>query len=294
MQKFWVGWSVMLGLVCGGGSLNAQSLVNPDFEILENTVGTVGNAGTPLVFNDWSGDNSVIVTGTHQGITPYSGNRMLQFINTSPTPSITASVSSEVHQHYDLAAFADEIAQTNVAVRARFFVNRVVGDAETDDLFFMSLRAMAGEPVNFPSEINHNLMRHTNGIYSDADPLTWEEVVSDLVWLPPGTDYLNVTITALENIRNDNSNPELDGHYADAVGLELLSGGEIEDARLVYTFTWAAAVGKTYQVQSGPTPAGPWLDFGDPVVGDGTSKEVCDTRAGPQQYYRGIEVSSAE
>ena len=39
--------------------------------------------------------------------------------------------------------------------------------------------------------------------------------------LPTNADYLAVRVTASENIFNDNSFPEFDGHYADNVSLQV-------------------------------------------------------------------------
>lgn len=58
-------------------------------------------------------------------------------------------------------------------------------------------------------------------LFSDGDPLTWENISVDLI-LPIETDFIAIDVLAGENIFNDASGEEFDGHYADAVSLTII------------------------------------------------------------------------
>ncbi|MDP6547322.1 MAG: PEP-CTERM sorting domain-containing protein, partial [Phycisphaerae bacterium] len=62
--------------------------------------------------------------------------------------------------------------------------------------------------------------RVDNFIVSDGGLATWERASVELL-LPTGTDYIGIDIYADENIHNDTSGIEFDGHYADAVTVSV-------------------------------------------------------------------------
>jgi hypothetical protein len=108
------------------------------------------------------------------------------------------------------------------------------------------------------------------------------------MWLPAGTDYLNVSVQAGENIHNDDANPECEGHYGHGVVLELISrdSSSIESS-IARCIVFISRIGINYQVESALDIVGPWTDFGDPIPGTGASIEVFDTRTDFSEYdYR--------
>ncbi len=186
-------------------------LTNGGFETAEATSG-----GLPGSVADWRGDVSTIVRAD-RGIAPHSGDQMLRFDATGWSGGASAGTSSELMQLIDVSDL-----DSGATLRASMQVNRVAGDAQTDDGFSVEIRAFAGSPASFSSDFTNNELAISTGGYllSDADPSTWELVHTNPLPLPEGTDYVSVRIVAAENIFNDSSGVELDGHYADAVVLE--------------------------------------------------------------------------
>ena len=188
-------------------------LINGGFETAETTGGTL-----PTTFGDWAGDISEIVS-TQNGITPFEGSQMLHFVNTQLDGS-GEGYSSDVWQLCDMSLFNTEIASGQATVSASALFNRVIGDSQTDTLFGLSLRAYAGNPSEFPSNSDNYLASVTTTILSDGNLTTWESAGVDLL-LPTSTDYLGILIFAQENVLNDLTHPELDGHYADNVVMHV-------------------------------------------------------------------------
>ena len=72
----------------------------------------------------------------------------------------------------------------------------------------------------FDEKLNHVDIAGA-GVDTDGDPSTWE-IASASLLLPIGTDSLAVRLTTSENVFNDGSYPEFDGHYADVVSAEMV------------------------------------------------------------------------
>jgi hypothetical protein len=193
---------------------NDWGIINLDFETLETTGG-----GVPTVAGDWNGDHSEIVTGTTLGITPHSGQRMLQFHGTTPTGGSSASNSSEVWQLMDVSHLATEIAAGQVSVDLQYFANRVAGDSQTDTLFQAVVQAHTGSLADFPFNIGSFLDVEFTNFFSDSDVNTWEQV-STTMTLPVGTEYLALKVAANEDVMVD-AQLEYDGHFADGVCVQL-------------------------------------------------------------------------
>ncbi len=200
----------------GSGPPIPGQLMNPGFETPAYTTG-----GWPTGFGYWRGDYSEIVTADN-GIAPSEGDRMLKFIATSGPNAPASTGASQVVQLVDLRGLSAQIAEgyTHARFRARF--NRVTGDAQTDTRFTTDLFAYAGEPNSFPTQFNQSthLGRGRGAVISDGDPNTWQSATAELT-LPVGTDFIAVVAAAEENIYNDTTEPEFDGHYCDAVTLEV-------------------------------------------------------------------------
>jgi hypothetical protein len=191
-------------------------VINGGFETVYDTTGP-----RPTGYGYWQGNFSEIVPAS-QGITPIEGSHMLNFIYTIESgPALTKD--SEVWQIIDVSSSGPQISAAQAMASASFHFNRVDGDAETDTEFTIGLYAYAGDPCSFPSQYETSeLAARLTSVFSDGDPNTWELATVDLI-LPPNTDFLVVESAARENVFNDASDPELDGHYADAVSVTICS-----------------------------------------------------------------------
>jgi hypothetical protein len=200
----------------GAGGAKANLITNNGFEITETT-----GDGLPDMFGDWDGDDSAIVT-SENGITSFEGLQMLHFIATTssgPHPSFNAS---EVFQLIDMNPFSTAISTGLAIASASAHFNRVTGDSQTDTRFAVALYAFAGSPSTFPSDfpVSNFLTSASRSVFTDGDTATWEIASVDLL-LPTNTDYLALRLTASEDIFNDGTAPEFDGHYADKVSLNV-------------------------------------------------------------------------
>jgi len=143
---------------------------------------------------------------------------MLRLLNAGGQVA-TSKHASEVTQLLDVSSFHDDIEQGKLLVLANAYFNRVSGDAETDNAFGIRIRACSGSPTTFRSN-RVEIIRVDSFINSDGDPATWERASVELL-LPAGTDYIGIDIYADENVLNDTSGVEFDGHYADAVTISI-------------------------------------------------------------------------
>ena len=144
-------------------------------------------------------------------------------------------------------------------VDAGAWFNRVAGDAQTDSDFLVILRAFSGTPG---AETLLADSADAFRLVSDADPATWEQLTAEMA-LPPGTEFLQVFLTAVENVSNDASLPEFDGHFADEASVSL----RLPDA---------AVVEKNDLRVGGPHDAAAFLafDLGETLADVGTPDDV--------------------
>ena len=191
-------------------------LVNASFGTVVST--STGSGDWPTDVGYWRGDTSEIV-GAQDGILPLDGSHMLRFVNAGG-PAATHYHASEVAQLVDVSSFSVEIEQGMLLARASAWFNRVLGDAETDTAFGVRLRACSGSPTTFRGTSRVELTRVDNFIAADGDTETWEMASVELL-LPAGTNYVAVDIYADENVRNDTTGVEFDGHYGDSALLTL-------------------------------------------------------------------------
>lgn len=195
------------GCVAAIGSTATAGLVtNPSFETLEETH-INGDPGLPSTYGDWGGDLSAIVTAEN-GITPRTGSRMLRFDATGNTAN-SDLVSSQVWQWLDITPYQDLISMGRAEAVVSAWFNRVQGDSQTDTSQGISLYAFKGNMWDLKNSIGYGL-----SVRTDGDVSTWEEAAG--TWrLPTDTKYLAVELFAYENVKNDGTFPEFDGHYAD-------------------------------------------------------------------------------
>lgn len=196
----------------------ANLLNNNSFEIPEITSG-----GTATVTGEWGGDVSHIVTAEN-GIAPLTGNRMLQFLHTGFIGGSGSGISSGVLQFIDLKPYANTIAAGNLSIKASAFFNRVLGDIETDTEFNVDL--LFYNSASVPTNINHYISFHQSELFADGDVNTWEEL-TNVARVPTTATYVGVQVAAVENVANDVSGIEFDGHYADLVRVQLISAPNV-------------------------------------------------------------------
>ena len=231
---------LLLAIIFAAASFcSAQNLVvNSGFELTEDTDGS-----WPSSYGDWQGDYSSIV-GTTSGITAYEGSQMLQLKGTSWTTFPSSAGACEVPQIVDVSQYASLIASGDAVVSASVYLNRVTGDAQTDNQLGISIYAHEGSAGSYPSDrANHLwLLREVATIYTDADPGTWQ-LCELQVALPTNTDYVVIELQGSENIFNDTSYPEFDGHFADAVSVQIIP----EPATLILLGTGTLILIRKYQ-----------------------------------------------
>ena len=194
-------------------------LINPGFET--DAFGDL----FPATAGGWSGD-IVSQVSSEGGIDPAEGNHMLRFDYTSYI-SAGSGGASELAQVYLLPE--DLKTRVNggesITIRQEAFFNRVDLDENTDSQFLMILMAFDGPTEEFPDKFldrdNQALAVASVSVISDSCINTWEKGTTEIV-IPAGTEYIGVVIAALENIENDSTGTEFDGHYADAVSLYLV------------------------------------------------------------------------
>lgn len=186
---------------------HAASLSNSGFE----DAGTI--VGGPKSFGIWGGDNSAIVS-VQNGITPFQGSSMLNFINTWFYNSSTSS--SDIRQFVDMSSYSNEINNGLVSVSTSAYFNRVAGNSQTDTQFMISIHAYSGTIASW-TNLDNIVSEY---LYTDSSPATWEVASTEMV-LPESTDFISIDISAYENVYNDTSGVELDGHYADNVSMRI-------------------------------------------------------------------------
>lgn len=142
--------------------------------------------------------------------------------------------------------------------------------------------------TNFPTQWDSELTRDSKLIFSDGDPGTWEKCTVTAA-IPTNTDYVWIRVNASENVYNDTSGTELDGHYADGVSFNLIIDGDItttEDgpavsgafeaddvdtddgqSTLTYTVTAQPAEGSVTNNNDGTFTFDPGNDFHDLAAG---------------------------
>lgn len=220
MNKPLLALTVMTSILLVASVCRGNFLTNAGFETLEQT-----NEGLPAAspyFGNWIGDNSEIVTA-QDGIVPFEGARMLQMLNTQPGGAFYTT-SGELFQLVDLSAYVGAIRAGGVVLGGSIRVNRIAGDAGTDTSFSLRLWAMSRArtaPGSFVAlSSSEGLATETTSTIVDADPGSWESV-SAVLDLPVETDYAILQLAFDENVSNDQTGIEFDGHYMDAATFTL-------------------------------------------------------------------------
>lgn len=170
----------------------------------------------PNSVGQWSGDLTQNVLA-QDGITPFEGARMIQFVNSTPYGGAVGPIGSELWQIVDLSAYD---GSGPLQATAQGWFNRVGGDDNTDDQFSLVLSAYSGAVSDFASMWMNSELALTEGFaYTDSNVQTWEMATTSMI-IPDAADFLVLRVTATENVWDDADN-EFDGHYGDAFSLDI-------------------------------------------------------------------------
>lgn len=210
-------FGLVISVLClSVASVSAQNLVvNPSFEI-----GTPG-FGWPSSYGEWVGDRSTAVAA-QQGIVPVEGSKMLRFVYSGPSSPSGLYVACQVRHIIDVREYLGFIRDGRAAVTLRASFNRVQLDAQTDTQFQVRVYAFTGAPSTYPTQVESGswiAMQFTD-LFSDADLLTWQ-IAETSLHLPANTEFVAFEVAAFEDIYNDASVAEFDGHYCDVVEFAL-------------------------------------------------------------------------
>jgi len=220
MSKTRIPWLACVGFVLAAMPIaSANIIANPSFE--EGTYFQT-NVGGPFVADAWQGLDAAEFSLAAQGITPLDGYRMLRFIWAGAGAG--SNIASNVVNITDVSAYSDIISSGQAVAQASAYFNRVAGDAQTDTWFQMNLYAFDG-PLDSLYSKYHNgdyLLRVRRALTdSDADTATWESLFLEKA-LPTGTNFVLLEVMAVENVHNDISGAEFDGHFADMVSVTII------------------------------------------------------------------------
>lgn len=197
---------------------SANIIVNGSFE--------EGAYRTPLgkvfVTDTWQGNDVAGFTEATQGVVPLDGNRMLKFEQAGEVPG--SYTTCNVNNIIDVSAYSDIISSGVAVAQASAYFNRIAGDEQTDTWFQLFIYAYAGPLSSIYSKKRNNeyLMRGRAYLTdSDADTATWEQIFLEKA-IPSGTDFILVEVMACENVYNDTTGLEFDGHFADMVSFTII------------------------------------------------------------------------
>jgi hypothetical protein len=154
---------------------------------------------------------------------------MLRFIGTTVTG--VGGQTSDILQYVDLEPFAEYVEAGRLSALLRGKFNRVAGNEQTDTEFLGVLAAHAGLPDLSPGQAS-SLIFDTSAVITDGDAATWENFSVELT-VPPLAKFLQVTLAAVENVLDNSTGVELDGHFADEASLVVYIRGDFDfDATL--------------------------------------------------------------
>lgn len=181
--------------------------------------GTTWQRGDTSSTGVWAGDAAAIVSG-FEGIRPYEGSGMLQFLASDLEPNkASTATASQHHQWLDLRPYRHLVDRGAVKLKMRAFFNRVAGEEHTDTQFKIVGNAVSGTSIESATRI----IRASVSLFSDSNPDSWEELTFSMP-LPAGSDFLEIEILAWEDVVDEKepSETEFDGHFADALEARLI------------------------------------------------------------------------
>lgn len=130
----------------------------------------------------------------------------------------------DVFQLKDVSHLRDQIDRGRVRAIESAYFNRILGNSQTDTMFVVQIVALLGDLQNLPWKNWHAIVG--TPIITDGDPSTWERAETSML-LPTGTTMVVAWIAPIENVFNNNSGVEFDGHYSDAVFFTVVLTGDL-------------------------------------------------------------------
>ena len=216
MKKQLIGLTVSALILGGVVSANANLITNGSFESANVPTSTVPYFAYPGGY-DWNGDDTTVVAGTENGITPNDVNQMLRFDSTGDTSPGGTGTGSEIWQWIDISSYAADIASGLAVANLSAYFNRVTNSIDTE--FAVSMYAYETfSSVDWSN--GNNLASSIHNLYTDNDYSSWQISQTQMI-LPDSTNFLLVRIAAIENISLESGVQEFAGHYADDVSLTI-------------------------------------------------------------------------
>ena len=170
-------------------------------------------------FSSWKRSEHLSVP-TENGVMPKFGDHMLKFSSMKVDVHSQTAETSEMLQVVDVRKLNLGIENINAQLQTILYFNKGEGLVGDSTEFALSIHAISSDENNENSSIGHKEFN----IESDVNPSTWEEIQQDFD-IPTGTEFVIVSMSA----RKEGSNallPDVGGHYADGLSLNLLIDGE--------------------------------------------------------------------
>lgn len=153
------------------------------------------------------------------GIFPKIGKQMIKLSSMDVDVNANNAEVTETIQVLDVRSLRSDFKNLSAKLQTSIFFNKGVNFAESTSEFSLSLLAIASNE-NQAQAIGHE----ANSIDSDLNPSTWEKINTDFT-IPVGTEFVVVSVSA----RKQGSNsllPDIGGHYADGLSVNLLIDGK--------------------------------------------------------------------
>jgi hypothetical protein len=157
---------------------------------------------------------------TEKGVLPQTGDYMMKFSSMKVDVNSQTAEASETLQVVDVRNLNLGVENLNAQIQTSLYFNKgetlIAGSTE----FALSIHAISSDENNENSYIGHKEFN----IESDVNPSTWEQIQQDFT-LPSGTEFVIVSMSA----RKEGSGallPDVGGHYADGLSLNLFIDGE--------------------------------------------------------------------
>ena len=190
-------------------------------EILKNNR-NYGEGGEVEYFSDivsWKRINHLSVP-SENGILPKTGDQMIRFSSLEVNENAQIAEVAETIQILDFREFNSKQPHAdNALLQTSVFFNKETNLYGDETEFSLSFHAVKSSNPNENLTIGHQ----TSSLESDINPSSWEELRSEF-YLPEGTDFVVVSMSA--QMEGSNSLlPNLEGHYADGLSINLLVDG---------------------------------------------------------------------
>jgi hypothetical protein len=154
---------------------------------------------------------------TENGILPKIGKQMIKLSSMDVDVTANKAEVSETIQVLDVRSLNSGSKNLSAKLQTSIFFNKGVNFAESSSEFSLSLHAIAS---NEKQAIGHQ----ANSLDSDLNPSTWEKINTDFT-IPAGTEFVVVSVSARKQ-GPDSLLPDIGGHYADGLSINLLIDGQ--------------------------------------------------------------------